>query len=71
MEYLEVYFKFYTFIQFAWQGFGSRGAAGLVSVRRHMMLSPCQRQFQATNMDLLLAKTESTTDAGVTCGLTY
>lgn len=64
---IEVYFKFYfCFFSLLREAFGSRGSAGLVSVRRHKMLSLCQRQTAADNskMDLLLAKTESITDAG-------
>jgi len=53
---------------FIWQDFGSGGAAGVTSVRRHQELLSCETEpvldDSSSKTDLLLAKTESISDAG-------
>ena len=65
--------SFHVCIWFMGQGFGSGGAAGVVSVRRHQKLLPCRTEpvSAGSKMDLLLAKAEPISDAGGASVITY
>jgi len=58
---------------FVWQGFGSRGATGVTSVRRCEKLPPglIEPVPAGSKMDLLLSKTKPISDGGSTSGITY
>jgi len=56
-----------------WQGFGSRGATGVASVRSCDKLPPCPIEPipAGCKMDPLLAKAKQINDSGNTSGITY
>jgi len=64
---------FHVCIGFAWQGFGSSGAAGMASMRScwKLPLCPVEPMLAASKMNLPLAKAEPTSDSGRTSGITY
>jgi len=57
---------------FVWQGFGSRGAVGVASVRSCQKLPPCLMEPvpASSKMDPQLAKAKPISDGGSTSGIT-
>ena len=58
-------------IGFAWQGFGSRGATVVASVRRKLPLCLTEPMPAGSKADPLLAKAEPISDGGSASGITY
>ena len=57
---------------YVWQNFGSKGSTGLASVRSCQKLPPCLTEPMpaGAKMDLLLAKTEPSSNGGSPSGIT-
>jgi len=55
---------------FAWQGFGSRGATGVASLRSCQNFPQCLTEPMPAEVDPLLAKVKAISDGGSAPGIT-